>query len=51
MLGNLRLCEILVHLNRKGLNIKDFRFYLPQLDITIEAGDECVVPFNALANK
>lgn len=37
--GDLRLCEILLHLHHKGLNVKDFRFYLPKFDITIEAGD------------
>lgn len=49
--GNLCLCEILMHLNKKGLNIKDYRFYLPKFDVAIEAGDRCQVPFETMSGK
>lgn len=40
-----------MHLNKKGLNIKDYSFYMPQYDITIEAGDRCKVPFDIMQFK
>ena len=40
-----------MHLNKKGLNIKDYRFYLPKFDVTIEAGDRCQVPFHLFSDK
>ena len=49
--GNLCLCQVLMHLNKKGLNIKDYRFYLHKFDVTIEAGDRCKVPFNLFTDK
>lgn len=49
--GSLRLCEILMHLNRKGLNVKDYRFYLPKFNVSIEAGDKCQAPFDLFTDK
>jgi hypothetical protein len=49
--GELCLCEVLMHLNKKGLNIRDYAFYMPQFDITVEAGDKCKVPFEIMSNK
>lgn len=40
-----------MHLNKKGLNIKDYSFYMPQYDIMIEAGDRCKVPFDIMQFK
>lgn len=40
-----------MHLNKKGLNIKDYRFYLPKFDTTIEAGDRCQIPFDLITDK
>ena len=49
--GDLQLCEILMHLNKKGLNTKDYRFSFPILNIVVEAGEKCQVPFEALNKK
>lgn len=40
-----------MHLSKKGLNVKDYSFTLPQFDITIEAGDKCKVPFEIMTSK
>lgn len=40
-----------MHLNRKGLNIKDYQFEMEDLGITIEAGDRCLIPFDSLNRK
>ncbi len=40
-----------MHLNKKGLNVKDYSFYMPQLGITIEAGEKCRVPFDVMTPK
>ena len=40
-----------IALNKKGLNVSEYLFYMPQFDITIEAGDKCRVPFNIMTEK
>ena len=40
-----------MHLNKKGLCIKDYQFCIEDLGIMIEAGDRCLVPFDSLTNK
>ena len=51
MHGDLCLCQILIHLNRKGLNIKDHKFEFVDLNISVEAGDKCLIPFDVMNKK
>ena len=40
-----------MHLNKKGLNIKDYQFDFEDLEICVEAGDKCKVPFDSFLKK
>ena len=40
-----------MHLSKKGLNVKDYAFHMPQFGITIEAGEKCRVPFDIMTSK